>query len=334
MDESTKQFLQKAAASLRTDGLRLILLPTEQCNFRCTYCYEEHAPSYMSADIIRRVKRLIEHRLGGLHALRLSWFGGEPLLAVSVVEEISSHIVSAIKDRADIKYKAEMTTNGYLLELPVVERMLPYGVDRYQITLDGPLAVHDRMRVRANGSGSFHRIWNNLLAIRASTVPVKILLQIHLAPQNLSCMPEFLEEVRDTFLDDDRFSALLMPIGRFGGPNDETTEVLGEREKAQMLPKLNAVLCAGMHRDVLSPTPDICYASQHNTFVIRADGSICKCSVRLNAPENTVGRLLPDGTLEIDSIRQKLWSSGWETRETDALACPAAKIPRKRALNA
>lgn len=330
MNKDADQFWHSAADSLRTDILRLILLPTEQCNFRCKYCYEYHTDTYMSKDTIQRVKRYIEYQLNHLNMLRLSWFGGEPLLALSVIEEISVFIISMFINRAPIVYKAEMTTNGYLLEVPVVERLLMLGIDQYQITLDGPKVTHDETRICANGTGSFYRIWNNLLAIRNSPIPIKILLQVHLTPQNVKYMPAFLAEIRDTFLEDERFCAVLMPVGRYGGPNDGVMGVLGNQEKMRLLPRLEAVLQVNARRNLLYPIPNsCCYASRHNAFVIRANGSVCKCTLSLDDPANTIGRLLPDGTLKLNEERHKLWLRGWVSRDETILACPAIGITRE-----
>ena len=42
------------ADALTTRRLHLILLPTEQCNFRCKYCYEDfqHGRAYGSVRVI------------------------------------------------------------------------------------------------------------------------------------------------------------------------------------------------------------------------------------------------------------------------------------------
>src|SRR5947209_19415198 len=78
--------------------LHLILLPTEQCNFRCTYCYEDFSIGRMNPETIQGVKRLIDRRLEGLGFLSVSWFGGEPLLACDIIEDISESIVRAAAD--------------------------------------------------------------------------------------------------------------------------------------------------------------------------------------------------------------------------------------------
>src|SRR5918992_3673907 len=73
----------------RTDRLSLIIMPTEKCNFRCIYCYEDFARGRMPAAVQRAVLRLVEREAPSLRTLRISWFGGEPLAAVEVIEALS-----------------------------------------------------------------------------------------------------------------------------------------------------------------------------------------------------------------------------------------------------
>lgn len=39
------------AATIRRDAQQLIILPTEKCNFRCTYCYEDFLISKMKEPV-------------------------------------------------------------------------------------------------------------------------------------------------------------------------------------------------------------------------------------------------------------------------------------------
>ncbi|HVR96858.1 MAG TPA: radical SAM protein [Thermoanaerobaculia bacterium] len=63
----------------RTDVLELILMPSEDCNFRCTYCYEDFARGTMIPDVREGIKNLVRKRIKKLNRLHISWFGGEPL---------------------------------------------------------------------------------------------------------------------------------------------------------------------------------------------------------------------------------------------------------------
>ena len=67
--------------ALSSTSLHLVVLPTEACNFRCFYCYEDFKLARMREDVVRGLERLLEARAPSLEHLSISWFGGEPLLA-------------------------------------------------------------------------------------------------------------------------------------------------------------------------------------------------------------------------------------------------------------
>lgn len=320
-------FEEELAAALTDQSLHLILLPTEQCNFRCTYCYEDFRIGRMADDTVQGVKRLVGRRLKGLRQLNVSWFGGEPLMARTVVEDISSFIVDALAAGPGTRYAADMTTNGYLLDAARAEELACLGISSYQISLDGPQEVHDTTRLRADGGGSFQRIWRNLLSIRNSTVEIRVLLRLHLTPSNLPFMREFASQVRDTFLGDSRFSVHFKAVERMGGPHDEELEVLAHEVRSQVQEELGALVQTKEASREEDPGQEACYAARPNSLVIRADGTVAKCTVALSDPRNTVGRILPDGTLRIDSARLAPWVRGWADDDWAAVQCPYAGLP-------
>jgi uncharacterized protein len=108
------------------ERLELILLPTEKCNFRCTYRYESFEIGRMQPAVVNGIKRLLDVRLPQLRQLELSWFGGEPLLAPQVVVEISSH-ASLLAAKHSVSYNGNMTTNAYLLTPDLLRRLVSLG---------------------------------------------------------------------------------------------------------------------------------------------------------------------------------------------------------------
>ena len=60
----------------RTDQMHLILMTTEQCNFRCTYCYQHFVKGKMKPEVVKGVKELVNERAKTLSNLHISWFGG------------------------------------------------------------------------------------------------------------------------------------------------------------------------------------------------------------------------------------------------------------------
>ena len=113
---------------LAADRLHLILMPTERCNFRCVYCYETFEHGRMKPPTIRGLRRLLAARAPTLRSLAIEWFGGEPLLALPVIEEIQRHAQRLAADHPALRLGGSMTTNGSLLGRRVLGRLVGLGL--------------------------------------------------------------------------------------------------------------------------------------------------------------------------------------------------------------
>jgi uncharacterized protein len=217
-----------------------------------------------------------------------------------------------------------MTTNGSLLSIDRVERLAALGIRSFQISLDGPKHLHDATRVRANGRGTFDQIWANLIAIRDSTIDVDVLLRIHLTPDNVESIPGLVQQLREQLLSDRRFWFFLKPVEEMGGLNKSSGTVIPEDQREAIVDSVrHAVMGSAAHAP---QTYKICYASRPNSLMIRSDGRIGKCTVALAQADNTIGRLHPDGSVEIDPAVLRVWLQGWETGDRNFLECPYAAM--------
>ena len=308
----------------------LIILPTEKCNFRCTYCYEDFAAGRMKPETISAIKKLLEKRATDLKTLHISWFGGEPLTAKNVVLKISEYAKYLASQHPQLSYSGSMTTNAYSLNYKTANDLANVGVRRYQISLDGPQEVHNKTRLRADGKGTYDKIWSNLLAIRDNSLPVSILLRIHFSADTFQLLDPLIEDIKKEFLPDPRFSILFRAIGRWGGENDDAIKVLSLKKKEQAIKSLQTKLFGeNLDSPQNLPEPDnyVCYASRSNSLVIRSNGDVAKCTVALYDDRNKVATLQPDGTLKLIPGRLAPWLRGMETLDFDTLGCPLVKLP-------
>lgn len=323
------------ARSIAPTSLHLVILPTEKCNFRCSYCYEDFAVGRMSDETVAAVQAFLTRRAPSLSKLFVEWFGGEPLLAPDVIRRVSQTILDCRATRP-IRYDAGITTNGWYLDVSTAEKLVSYGITRAQVSLDGPRRMHDSTRTRLHGEGSYDRIHGNLRALRASTVPMKVLLRVHLTPENAESMRPFVDELKERYLDDARFSLLLTPVGHLGGPNDPSFRILDETRARNLIFELSgrsdgaAVAGKGDRVDLGEAREsrfDVCYAAKMNSLVIRADGTLAKCTVALSNDKNAVGRIERDGSLTIFDDKVRTWTAGWYQQDLAALACPLEHVP-------
>lgn len=310
-------------SSLANNVLHLILMPTEACNFRCVYCYEEFKYKKMEPWVVQGVKSWIARRAPELRFLNLSWFGGEPLLATDLIEEIMTDARTLAQSHPDLRLGSNMTTNGYTLSLATFERLLQLGVSDYQISFDGPREFHDRKRVLAGGKGTFDRIWGNLRAAREVSEDFTITVRVHVDRENQEAIPDFIDQYATCFGDDRRFDLFIRGLSRLGGPNDANLDILQGEEGADVLDRLREhARSRGLKvAEALQGVP-ICYASRANSFVVRSNGRLNKCTVALEHPNNQVGMIHEDGTVAIDQPRMAQWMRGLKTEDLGELKCP------------
>lgn len=312
---------KRIVSSITSDILRLTIYPTEQCNFRCSYCYQYYENSKMNEQTVDALLSFLSKRLKTVKVVHVNWFGGEPLLAQDIILKVSNLILDACKTNNSLRYIGNITTNGYLLDILTFSRLVKHGIKTFQITIDGIESVHDKSRKLVNGNGTFKKIWDNLLAIKSSDFKGNVKIRLHYTEENYQDLIPLIKDIKDEFLIDDRFKVYFRPIEKFGGKNDkEIISVPFEKQK-EITNYLKSIV--GNNEKLYNKFDTyICYAAQLNSFIIRANGTIQKCDLGLNLDANNVGVLNHDGTLTIDKQKFLMWSKGLETRDEKMLSCP------------
>lgn len=143
---------------------------TQNCNLRCTYCYEhnKNCNSVMSWDVAKRtVDMLFEEDkkhgyIGGNEnsAMLLEFIGGEPLLEVDLIDKILSYFRwKAISEnhRWAVQHMIAISTNGINYETEKVQKFIEKYKERLSISIsiDGNKELHDACRVFPDGTGSY-----------------------------------------------------------------------------------------------------------------------------------------------------------------------------------
>ena len=326
MSYALEEMERLIVSGLDPKQLELILLPTEKCNFRCTYCYETFGKGRMSPWVVQSLKYLISERANDLKSLHISWFGGEPTLAKDIVLDISSHARQECEGR--VQFSGTITTNAFLLDRLYFEKLLSAGVRSFQITLDGDSETHDKFRTTVKKNKTFSTIWKNLLSYKSSDNQFSVMIRLHYGACDSDSMEQCLINLAETFKGDARFYVYMRARSHFGGSNDEDILLMNKSEENELFSKAREI-CLDKIRLICGPSdvPGICYAAKLNSFVVRADGKLGKCTLGLDDPQNMIGKLNRDGTIIFDHDSLKNWSAGLMDGNYLQLRCPRQYLP-------
>lgn len=143
--------------------LTLTINPTFACNLDCGYCFVGKKKGNMRPETEREVIKFVEGYFE-LHddvpGLEIDWFGGEPLMGSGSIERLSQAFQEICRAKG-VYYSAQAITNGTLLTPELADRMLTWGIDRVQISIDGVEATHNARRPWKASESVQLRVLNN-----------------------------------------------------------------------------------------------------------------------------------------------------------------------------
>ena len=285
----------------------------------------------MSPSIVNAVKNLLDSRFDNLTFLMISWYGGEPLLSLDTIAALSEHIELRLCTYPKVRYKASMTTNGYLLTPNVFQKLLKWGVSTYQISFDGLKEHHDRKRILVNGNPTFDRLWSNLKEMKSFSDNFSVTVRLHVDQENIGESPDFLKLFAQDFGHDSRFSAYVMELGQYSNSPRQDLRLLSPKDSRHAMKDI-CRLAESLHIPVRVPDREshdsyiTCFAAKLNSFIIRSNGQISKCIVALDNDANQVGTINEDGTLILDRMKLLAWARGFSSGATQELECPLRDI--------
>ena len=296
----------------RSDVFELILLASEDCNFRCKYCYEQFLRGTMLPEVRSNIKQLVRKRADSIRNFGVHWFGGEPLYGFAAIEDLAPFFLEMV-EKHSWNYSVTITTNAYLLTPEVAAKLLSWRVNNFQITIDGHEEQHNLNRPARDGSGTFQVIFDNLRHLASLPDPFFVRLRVNFDNETHPHLKSLLDLVQSSFGSDRRFKLAFHPVGKWGGANDVNLDVCGTRESFDVLQHL--------HRESSERGLDystfmdgnvfgggVCYAARPYNIIIGADGKVMKCTVALDQYDyNIVGALRDGGELALDQEKWAKW---------------------------
>lgn len=297
LDKNTNEieFVKKLVSTIdKNDEMyELIINPTMNCNFKCWYCYETHIKdSKMSSSTINKVILFINNIIDNndnLKQFHLSWFGGEPLLyydktILPILQKVYPLLISK-----GIEFSSNFTTNGLLINQKILKDCKLFGINHFQITLDGHRERHNKVRFVNKERGSYDEIINNIKLILKNKINVTVRLNISEETLN-DKVTEIINDFSNLTLEDKKFL-------NFSFHKVWQEEKNIENDMIKLINEFKTNKLSTQTIDEIDHVRNSCYADKKNQATINYNGEVFKCTARDFNSENKEGVLQDDGSV-------------------------------------
>ena len=304
----------------RNPVLNSMVVLNLDCNFACLYCYEGDMKGnlYMSDETAALLIDLIKKNFTGeKKKLLIDFYGGEPLLSLGLIKSISRELKAFAQGKGG-SFNFTLVSNGALFKRQVAEELVPLGLERVKITLDGPAEVHNHYRPFKSGAGSFDTLIRN---IKETCDLVKISIGGNFESHNYEQFVALLDFLIKEGLTPDKIDAVKFdPVSKRPegdlSPADYKGGCISINE-----PWLNhasiflreEMLTRGYKTPKISPF--FCMVDNESSFVINFDGIIYKCPAFIGKEEFAVGDVRNGIDDYTRSYKLGLWKNHEECAE-------------------
>lgn len=308
----------------KTQMPNFLLIPSYNCNFECSYCYQKSyqiEKFYGNKDYSKNIvdamfaamDKIIENtgNQENKDFIKVTLMGGEPLFSHN--DDILPFIFEKLKDK---KYKVSVITNGYELDnyIPFLRKL---NIDFIQITMDGTKEIHDTKRFNNKHVGTFDVIMKNVK--KALEAGLNVEIRNNVDADNILNLPAFAYTLSDLKND---FPNLLHPyiyILQDGGCSGNKT-IINEVESLETVlalekiyPNLNIfrktfhgidLINSIVNNTPFKPKMSNCAACR-NQYILDGHGNIYKCWFGVGNDKFKIGNYISD--LKICDVADTAW---------------------------
>ncbi|MFQ3580197.1 MAG: radical SAM protein [Bacteroidales bacterium] len=182
----TKRYLD-FIDSRETDEVQLFFVPWYDCNFTCSYCYQDQ----YNINGLLPTKELIDafflyiEKEFKKRRTYITMFGGEPLLLGAKHKEVVTYLLQQATHR---EIDVAIVTNGFTVK-DYISILTSSQIREIQITLDGTETVHNARRFSNGNRGTFKEIVEGIDLLLQKSIPVNLRMVVD--KENINDLPDF-----------------------------------------------------------------------------------------------------------------------------------------------
>ena len=285
--------------SLRSQNssMHLTLVPTMDCCFSCSYCFEKKKNKiHMSESVMDSIISFLSQQKQ-VKYLRLTWFGGEPLMAIDEIDLFFSKLKPLLDN---FSFSSNIITTGYHLDERAISVLKKAKVTSAQITLDGNKDSHNQVKFLKDCDDVFSKVLDNIQLAATLYPELEIVVRVNLTKDNANEYSELQRYILNRFLGKKVSVAPAIVLDRNGCT--ASNNLFSTSEYSNYILNLS-------YNDIDSPqirypknTMRECAIRNKNAVSFDAEGNFYKCWEHVGNPEFVVGKLNESGQINLTNV--------------------------------
>lgn len=138
--------IRNRSAYASSDAINITIYPTQECNARCFYCFENGEKRVpMSDETAEKIVKYITKNIDVNDEVVFRWFGGEPLVGAKYIDYITENVNKYFNGK--LKYSSIVTTNGLAINDELIKNAKEkWHAKKFHLTIDGYKEEHNKRK--------------------------------------------------------------------------------------------------------------------------------------------------------------------------------------------
>ena len=301
-NEKDDFLMYKSMIDAQRNGLshmHLTIAPTMDCNFSCHYCFEEKEETYITSEVIDSLIKYIEQQKE-LSGIFLTWFGGEPLMAIDKIQEFYRKFKPVWGEK---EFRSNIITTAYHITPEVIEILKEVKVSSMQITLDGSKETHNKIKYTNDCSDVFSKVIQNIDLLTELAPEIYINIRINLTRENIKEYVELYKFLAERYNGKKIGIAPGFVLSRGCNNDKESPLFLSVKECAGYI--LHLFYNERIHSPAIRYPERFfneCAIRSRTAIGIAPEGYVYKCWEVIGNKKQAIGKLTEDGQIEYTNI--------------------------------
>lgn len=274
------------------EKMQFTIATTLNCPLNCYYCFENKANKNMDIITAKKVIKMIIDSISNnsnCKQVHITWFGGEPLLSCSIIEEIGNELVAFCKSKR-VEITAKMLTSGVLFDSCVFDKFVDNGfLTSVQYTLDG-----DENDFINSKRGTAKQYSNLIRAIKYSSERIDTYVRMNVTKENKTNLLSVVEQIIKDILPTSKIIFYAMPVVDYGNNIDNSCIIYSENEISSFRKELvNLLKRYDIYNYYVNRKPRVlaafCGAMRLTNLTFGPEGEIYRCENLVGKKDQVIG---------------------------------------------